>query len=646
MSSREQVKCEKCLLLYDIGLYKCNICGNPNPSIEDAEACEKALKEKFGGGGGGTGFKFSIAESSNTFLGISIDASIDTHVAPIFGVTSDTTNNNSIFVPSSDNENFGIFGVASDKSVNSLFGVVTTSSSSEAVAFGSLNTAAVAGPDSDDKVKSLPDERWNFAIKKLKRLSTRPRLVGSSGFSKHSVPVGEVFTHGSGECDQLGLGDGKLERKKPTSIDGLRSVYKISVGSMHTAVLTTDRRVFTWGCNDDCALGRIGVENEPGEIVEFRQRAVEEIDCGDSHTAALIGGRVYCWGTYKTSERHLGFPDFANPGQSVHGFKQLVPTEIKGINGDVIQMRATGNFTAVLSDDGNIYNWGSNEQNQLGFKEAANPKHLFPIKLTSKELNISDCRILNIWTYSYGMFIHHESVAWNPDEKTLVVGCGLNNFGQVGLGHCNEVERPSLLNNLKNVEVLKIVGGELHCCCLTQNGEVLSWGRGDWTGTFLTTNAPKPTPTRVPGLKFVSDIACGGSHTIATIKSGDIVTWGFGESHRLGTFLENMQPDMAMMDMHGPHLMYSKHLQEKFVLMGDGGAQHSVYLAWSGDYDKLHEESRQVETVVNKQLEERLKKLSQKEANGSGQMVKILNQKHSRKNVLYEEKQKIQMRKI
>ncbi|NDC49552.1 MAG: hypothetical protein EBZ61_10835, partial [Micrococcales bacterium] len=35
-------------------------------------------------------------------------------------------------------------------------------------------------------------------------------------------------------------------------------------------------------------------------------------------------------------------------------------------------------------------------------------------------------------------------------------------------------------------------------------------------------------PTKLVGIKDVSHIACGGSHTIASDKKGQVYTWGFG----------------------------------------------------------------------------------------------------------------------
>mmetsp|Transcript_5788 Transcript_5788/g.4797 ORF Transcript_5788/g.4797 Transcript_5788/m.4797 type:complete len:89 (+) Transcript_5788:1-267(+) len=62
---------------------------------------------------------------------------------------------------------------------------------------------------------------------KLKDLTEKPDID-----NENLIHMGSVYVHGSGECDQLGLGDAVLERRKPTSIDKICMStlgYKISV---------------------------------------------------------------------------------------------------------------------------------------------------------------------------------------------------------------------------------------------------------------------------------------------------------------------------------------------------------------------------------------------------------------------------------
>ena len=63
-------------------------------------------------------------------------------------------------------------------------------------------------------------------------------LVRVPDFTTGKVPVGDVYVHGSGECDQLGLGDDMRERKKPTILKSLigKSICEIAVGAMHVSL--------------------------------------------------------------------------------------------------------------------------------------------------------------------------------------------------------------------------------------------------------------------------------------------------------------------------------------------------------------------------------------------------------------------------
>jgi alpha-tubulin suppressor-like RCC1 family protein len=55
---------------------------------------------------------------------------------------------------------------------------------------------------------------------------------------------------------------------------------------MHTVALASNGTVFTWGNNDEGALGRTGAENVPIQVDESLKTAITDITAGDSHTIA------------------------------------------------------------------------------------------------------------------------------------------------------------------------------------------------------------------------------------------------------------------------------------------------------------------------------------------------------------------------
>lgn len=114
------------------------------------------------------------------------------------------------------------------------------------------------------------------------------------------------MSYGSGECDQLGLGENSPPlRKRGTPIkyfdENNIELVQIVAGGSHTLALTNDGKVYSWGCNDELTLGRDGSEFTPG-LVEIDAR-ITGICAGDSHSIAYSTetNEVYWWGLYRNS---------------------------------------------------------------------------------------------------------------------------------------------------------------------------------------------------------------------------------------------------------------------------------------------------------------------------------------------------------
>ena len=66
-------------------------------------------------------------------------------------------------------------------------------------------------------------------------------------------------------------------------------------------------QVYTWGCNDDGALGRFTSGTDDEEYLPRKANLppgvkIMSVSAGDSHTAALSDqGDVYAWGAYRVS---------------------------------------------------------------------------------------------------------------------------------------------------------------------------------------------------------------------------------------------------------------------------------------------------------------------------------------------------------
>jgi len=71
---------------------------------------------------------------------------------------------------------------------------------------------------------------------------------------------------------------------------------------MHTVALSSSGAVYTWGCNDEGALGRFGPENAPSQVGGLKV-AVTDVTAGDSHCVAYNTdtNQMYFWGCYRVS---------------------------------------------------------------------------------------------------------------------------------------------------------------------------------------------------------------------------------------------------------------------------------------------------------------------------------------------------------
>ena len=427
------------------------------------------------------------------------------------------------------------------------------------------------------------------------------------------LPMGDLFVHGSGECEQLGLGEGLLERKKPTHVKSISNVVAVSCGSLHNIALCQGGKVVSWGCNDDGALGRSGTENVPESVAFPEGVDVKAISAGDCHSAFIdTSDTLWLCGTYKDSSGHLGFPS-GEAAKSVP--KQKEPVKITGLLPTskrlvVSELSCGANHTAVLirpvgAKKDTLVLWGNDEFGQLGqgnrgdtaglderwaleLKHSARSKRKIQSKLHPHPIAWNE--------KTHGGAISHVFCTANATfvvtDKDDVYACGLNNFCQLGLGQpsAEPVREFTRVNALCGLGVVSICGGSFHTVALTKGGEVWAWGRGDYCGLGNTTG-DIPAPKRIHGLTSISSLAAGGSHSLACDSNGDFFTWGFGETHQLANCPRDISQGAAKAsddakDELRPYLVQSKQLSEKFVFAVAAGAQHSVELGWTGHYDE------------------------------------------------------------
>jgi regulator of chromosome condensation len=126
----------------------------------------------------------------------------------------------------------------------------------------------------------------------------------------HSIPSlpqksGNLLVCGQNDVGQLGLNpDDVMEKTRPALVSQISDVVVVQAGGMHSLVLTKDGTIWSFGCNDEGALGR-DTSEEGSEAIPAKislPGTVVRISAGDSHSACLLeDGRVFAWGSFRVS---------------------------------------------------------------------------------------------------------------------------------------------------------------------------------------------------------------------------------------------------------------------------------------------------------------------------------------------------------
>uniref|UniRef100_A0A2C9JH32 RCC1-like domain-containing protein n=2 Tax=Biomphalaria glabrata TaxID=6526 RepID=A0A2C9JH32_BIOGL len=387
----------------------------------------------------------------------------------------------------------------------------------------------------------------------------------------HGSVQGIVLTCGTGDVGQLGLGEDITERTRLAFVDIPDPVVQVCAGGMHTVCLTSTGQVYTFGCNDEGALGRDtsveGSETKPGKV--NLPAPIVMVTAGDSHSAALTDdGRVYAWGNFRDANGKMGL--------TTNGIEK---TPIELIQEDVVIKMASGSdHLACLTDKGEIFTLGCAEQGQLGriaecFATRGGRKGLEMI-LSPGRVRVKRhksrklAQFSDVWAGSYTTFAKDK-------ETGDIYSWGLNNYYQLGFD--DKVNRfvPGRVSSFSDLGSWTMISGGLHhTIALHSSGKVYTLGRGDYGRLGLGENCEEKTkPTIVPALENCKavNVGAGGCVSFAVTDNGDLFSWGMGSNLQLG--LGNEEDQLV------PNKVTGKQLESRSVVMVSSGGQHTVVLA-------------------------------------------------------------------
>jgi len=301
-------------------------------------------------------------------------------------------------------------------------------------------------------------------------------------------------------------------------VDALRGVgvKQIACGSGHTVVLTTDGEVFTWGRGDDGRLGHgdNGWKYVPRITQSLTGQVVVQVTCGSYHTAAVTSdGSLHTWGGGMYGK--LGHGSEAGCSN---------PKRVEGLAGLCVSQIACGSrHTVIITSAGATYSWGDMENGVAG--HGASEGHQYTPRLVERLAGKNIVQISACGFHTACLSDIGELYTW-----------GEGNFGRLGHGTESNCHTPRLVESILGKKPRQVSCGGFHSAVVTDDGKLYTFGGGEHGQLGHNDRVNKLRPTLVKALDgvFVTQITCGWSHSVALTEQGRVYTWGNSDHGKLG----------------------------------------------------------------------------------------------------------------
>eukprot|EP01114_Cavostelium_apophysatum_P016166 TRINITY_DN4546_c0_g2_i1.p1 TRINITY_DN4546_c0_g2~~TRINITY_DN4546_c0_g2_i1.p1 ORF type:complete len:863 (-),score=199.03 TRINITY_DN4546_c0_g2_i1:53-2641(-) len=275
-----------------------------------------------------------------------------------------------------------------------------------------------------------------------------------------------------------------------------RRIKMVAAGAAHTLFLTETGQIYSMGKNFAGQLGSELIEanvttDSPMQILRI-QSFVKKIACGGNHSLAITANNeIFSWGDGRNGR--IGHGDEEN---------QFVPKSVDA-NELLAQLQIETGELEVFEDK-------SDSPRKRSILPA---ERYYPLQ--QYELDIG-CG----WSHSIAIV--------SSGDRTFLYTFGRGTSGQCGHGEIRDELKPRLVKALLDKKIISASGGYFHTACLTEEGEVLTFGGGEGqSGQGQNNLECQAHPIKVELPEPAANIVCSSFHTIAvTRETSSLYVWG------------------------------------------------------------------------------------------------------------------------
>jgi regulator of chromosome condensation len=400
--------------------------------------------------------------------------------------------------------------------------------------------------------KEEPKEEQNEVSKKrVKKEELKDAKEEQNDASKKRVKTEEPkdqtneqnqLVFGDDTCGELGLKKIGISKREPTRVP-INVIKQVACGPMHTLSLDQSGKIYSYGCNDEGALGRI---TNGDETLEATPTAIEldgevvKISAGDSHGAALTStNQVFIWGNFRDEHGSVGLLPECD-GQATYKPIQVMPEK------KFKDIASGSNHMLLLDVDGVVYSFGVGAQGQLGRlspEQVGQNEKTVSISADNRDLFLKPDVVPMKQVDPQREFIcdaiyagNFSSFATNTDKKkNRLAAWGLNNYFQLGYKGQQKGQLiqyyPRRSTFTCSTSMINVACGQHHTIFLTKTGRVYAAGRNEY-GMLGIGNSMKDKKEVCPAKQIdtfdgpITDISAGINTSFAVSADGKLYAWG------------------------------------------------------------------------------------------------------------------------